>query len=506
MSEPILDHVDQRRAAARAMGGARKLERRRADGLMNARERIAALCDEGSFLEAGLHAHSVFPADKDKTPGDGKLTGYATVDGRPTAVVSNDFTVKGASSSLTNMRRIAHVKRTATQRGMPLVFLGESSGARMPDNMGAAGMGTLLGNDPLQYVRHRETPWVSALLGDCFGSSAFYACLSDFVVMREGACMAIGSARLVQLAMGEVITPDALGGAEFHARETGAIDAVAKTDEEAIALAKRFLAYLPSAAGTPPPRDEPAEAGGGDIAALVPEKRTRGYDMRRVVAAIADRGSVLELKPQFGRTVVTALARIDGHTVGVIANNPMFKAGALDADACSKATRFIATCDSFQVPIVNLVDTPGFVIGSDAEKRRAPTKIMTYMTALQLATVPKFTVIVRKAYGQAYLNMGGGKNSDEVAAWPSAEVSFMEPRFGARVVSPPDADDETLAAAEEALARGSQVWEIASMFAVQHVVKPAETRAFLSDMLRIYGASTPAAMGKRHLAAWPFNF
>ncbi|MEM8852405.1 MAG: carboxyl transferase domain-containing protein [Pseudomonadota bacterium] len=506
MSEGILDDVDRRRAAARAMGGRDKLDRRRAKGVLNARERIDALCDEGSFLEAGLHAHSVMEADKESTPGDGKLTGYATVEGRPAAVVSNDFTVKGASSSLTNMRRIAHVKRTATLRGMPLIFLGESSGARMPDNMGAAGMGTLLGNDPLQYVRHRETPWVSALLGDCFGSSAFYACLSDFVVMREGACMAIGSARLVQLAMGEVIEPEALGGAAFHARETGAIDQMVKTDEDAIALTKRFLSYLPSAAGTPPPRAETAGGPATDLAAMVPQKRTRGYGMRRVVTALADPESVLELKPQFARTVVTALARIDGHTVGVIANNPMFKAGALDADACSKATRFIATCDSFHIPIVNLVDTPGFVIGSDAEKRRAPTKIMTYMTALQSATVPKFSVIVRKAYGQAYLNMGGGKNSDEVAAWPTAEISFMEPRFGARVVSPPEADEATLAAAEEALARGSEVWEIAGMFAVQHVIKPDETRAWLIDMLRIYGSSTTAAMGKRHLAAWPFNF
>ncbi|MCP5150754.1 MAG: methylmalonyl-CoA carboxyltransferase [Ectothiorhodospiraceae bacterium] len=492
------------------MGGPEKLSRRRAQGLLDARARIDALIDPGSFSESGLLARSsVEPADRDRTPADGKVSGYARIDGRPVALVSNDFTVKGASSSLTNMRKIAHVKRTATQRGLPLVLLGESSGARMPDNMGSDGMGALLGNDPHQYVRHRETPWVSALLGDCFGSSAFYACISDHVVMRKGACMAIGSPRLVELAMGEKVDRETLGGHQHHASVTGAVDVVVDDDLAALAEIRRFLSYLPSSASEPPPRAEVPE--GADEAAstvgdMLPASRTRGYDMRRLARRLLDPGSAYELKPEFGKTATTMLGRLDGHTVGVIGNNPMFKAGALDPAACAKITRFLAMCDSFNIPIVNLVDTPGFVIGTAAERQNAPTRIMTYMTALQMTTVPKLTVIVRKSYGQAYLNMGGGRNSDEVAAWPSAEVSFMDPRFGARIVSPAGASEETLAEVEEQLGRDSEVWGIAGMFAVQYVLEPGETRQWLVDMLRVHGASTPRAMSRRQLAAWPFNF
>jgi acetyl-CoA carboxylase carboxyltransferase component len=207
-----LQELREREARALAMGGPERLARRERLGLWNARSRIDAFIDPGTFVEAGLLAvSSVVPEDRARTPADGKVTGFAKVDGRMVGIVSNDFTVKGASSSLTNMKKIAHVKRVATERGFPLVFFGESSGARMSDNMGARGMGTNLGNDPQQYVRLRETPWASAILGQCYGSSAWYACLADFAVMRKGAVMAVASSGLASYAVGQRIEAEELG-------------------------------------------------------------------------------------------------------------------------------------------------------------------------------------------------------------------------------------------------------------------------------------------------------
>src|SRR5690606_34793669 len=271
-------------------------------GVLNARERIDYFVDKGSYVETGLLAvSSVAPGDRDSTPADGKVAGFATVDGRQVGVVANDFTVKGASSSLTNMKKIGHVKRVATERGFPLVFFGESSGARMPDNMGARGMGTLLGNDPHQYVRHRESPWVSAILGQCYGSSAWYSCLSDFVVMRKGATMAVASAALASLAIGQTVEAEELGGTKLHSEVTGLVDSVVDTDEEALDQIRRFLSYMPSHnQESPPAAAVPAGSGeaAGRLATIVPDNRRRVYDVRKVIDAIVDKASFFELKPK----------------------------------------------------------------------------------------------------------------------------------------------------------------------------------------------------------------
>jgi acetyl-CoA carboxylase carboxyltransferase component len=236
-----------REARALAMGGPEKLARRTAAGMLNARERIARLCDPGSFVESGLFATSTSnPADRDSTPCDGKITGFGKVSGRETAVLANDFTVMGASSGSTNGRKIAHMKRVATQRGLPMVFLGESSGARMPDHMGSRGMGTLLGNDGTQYLRMRETPWASATLGLSYGSSSWYAVLADFNVMRKGAVLAVSSSLLASLAIREEVDPQEMGGWRVHAEVTGFADHVVDSDEERSTRSRPLLAYLPA--------------------------------------------------------------------------------------------------------------------------------------------------------------------------------------------------------------------------------------------------------------------
>ncbi|MEM9497959.1 MAG: carboxyl transferase domain-containing protein [Pseudomonadota bacterium] len=502
--------LNARRDTAMSMGGKEKLARRKEQGLLNARERIEVLLDSGSFTEAGLlGVSSVVPGDELKTPADGKISGYGKVDGRRVAVVSNDLTVKGASSSMTNMKKIGHIKRTAASRGLPIVFLGESSGARMPDNMGAKGMGTLLGNDPTQYQRLRETPWISALLGPSFGSSALYACMSDFVVMRKGATMAVASARLVELATGQKIDQEDMGGWEMHAKTTGLIDAVAETDEEAIQICKKILSYLPSHQNETPPRTEtPASDSciGDTIRALLPDSRTRGYDMRRMARAVLDPGSDMELKPMFGKSATTMLGRINGRVVGVVGNNPMFKGGTLDVPSCEKITSFLVLCDSYNIPLVFLVDTPGFMIGIEAERQKAPGKIINFMNALQLLTVPKVSLIMRKTYGQAYLNMGGGRNSDEVAAWPTAEVSFMDPAFSAHIVGDPAAGQEELDKVKAEVQRDSAVWDIAGNFSVQYVLHPEETRAWLEEMLDIHEMRLTGGIGQHRLATWPTSY
>jgi len=504
------DRYEAMRKAALAMGGQEKLARRRAAGVLNVRERVDCLVDPGTFMESGLFGTSATrPEDRDRSPADGKVAGFGKVDGRECAIVANDFTVMGASSSATNGRKIAHMKRVATSRGLPMIFLGESSGARMPDHMGSRGMGALLGNDPTQYMRMRETPWVSATLGYSYGSSSWYAVLSDFNVMRKGAVLAVSSAQLASLAIKEAVDPEAMGGSKVHAEVTGFADLVVDTDEQAIGAIKTFLSYLPSHRNVAPPeRPVPPESGKGmaGIARLLPEKRTQVYDVRNVIRAVADAGSFFELKARFGKVAVTGLARLDGRTVGFVANNPLFKGGAMDTDACEKITSFLVLCDSFNIPIVLLVDTPGFSIGIEAERRRAPGKIMNYMQALQLCTVPKISVILRKSYGQAYLNMGGGRNSDEVAAWPTAEVSFMDPTFAVKIVHGLEPGQPGFDEAFARMNKDSEPWDIAAIYAVQSIIRPEETRDYLIRMLDVHRQRLTNGVGQHLMHAWPTSF
>jgi acetyl-CoA carboxylase carboxyltransferase component len=401
------------------------------------------------------------------------------------------------------------MKRVATSRGLPLVFLGESSGARMPDHMGSRGMGSLLGNDPTQYVRNRETPWASATLGLSYGSSSWYAVLSDFCVIRKGAVLAVSSSLLASLAMSQQVDPQELGGWRLHAETTGFADLVVDSDEEALGAIRAFLSYLPSHANAPPPeRPVPSGSGEGmrDILRLLPAKRTQVYDVRTIIRAIVDKDSLFELKARFGKVAVTALSRIGGRTVGIVANNPLVKGGALDPEACEKISSFLVLCDSFNVPLVMLVDTPGFAIGTEAERKRAPGKIMNFMQALQMFSMPKISVILRKSYGQAYLNMGGGRNSDEVAAWPTAEVSFMDPTFAVNVVHGLSPGEPGFDTAFEQMDRASEPWDMAGIYAVQSIIEPHTTRDYLIRMLKVHSLRMTGGVGRHLLRSWPTSY
>ncbi|MBI3936106.1 MAG: methylmalonyl-CoA carboxyltransferase, partial [Betaproteobacteria bacterium] len=505
--EQLLAEYEERRARALAMGGAKKLAKRKAAGQWNARERLAYLADKDSFIESGLLGTSgVYPEQAGETPADGKIAGYAKIDGRDVAVVVNDFTVKGASTSLTNSKKVGHMKRTATERGMPLVIIGESTGARLPDAMGSRGMGLLLGNDNTQFRRTRETPLAVAVMNASFGSSAWLACCADFAVMLKGSTMAVSSPRLTEMALGEKVDFEELGGWRMHAEITGLVDQVADTEAEVFDAIKKFLSYLPSHNNEAPP-DAPVPAGSGEgmrrILEILPESRTQVYDVRKIVRCIVDRDTLFEMKPRFGRAAVTALARLGGKSVGIVANNPLHRGGALDADACRKIVDFLVLCDSFNVPIVLLVDTPGFQIGTEAERTGAPGKIMNFMNAMTLLTVPRLSVIIRKSYGRAYVCMGGGRHSDDIAAWPTAEVSFMSPEFATRIVHGVKAGDPGFEEKLAQIEQDSGVWGLAAVYAAQAVIRPEETRDYLMRMLDVYRLRMTRGVGQHLMRTWP---
>ncbi len=508
--EKLLEEYEARRAKALGMGGTEKVAKRKKVGLLNARERIAALVDKDSFIESGLFgASGLYQEQADETPTDGKIAGYARIDQRDVAIVVNDFTVKGASTSATNSKKVGHMKRTAAERGMPLVIVGESTGARLPDAMGSRGMGLLLGNDNTQFRRTRETPLATAVIGPSFGSSAWLACLADFAVMHKKATMAVSSPRLIEMALNEKVDLDELGGWRLHAETTGLVDQVVDTEEEMFAALKKFLSYLPSHHREAPP-DVPVPAGSGDsmgdVMALLPEKRTQVYDMKRVIKSVVDKDTTFELKPRFGKSAVTALARLGGKSVGIVANNPQHRGGALDADACRKIVDFLVLCDSFNIPIVLLVDTPGFQIGTEAEKSGAPGKIMNFMNAMTLVTVPKLTVILRKSYGRAYVCMGGGRHSDDIAAWPSAEISFMSPEFATTIVHGVKPGDAEYPARLAEIEQGSDVWGLAAVFAAQAVIRPSDTRNYLIRMLDVYKLRMTKGVGQQLMRTWPTSY
>lgn len=508
--EKHIEEHARRKAKALGMGGPERLARQAAQKSLNARQRIDYLFDPGSFIEIGMFARSERREDWDKTPGDGKVCGYGRVQGREAAVVSHDITVKSASSSPINVRKMTHMRKTAVANGMPLVLFNESSGARIPDTMGAIGTG-ILGQDPTQFVRMREIPYVSAVLGPAFGTACWFTQLSDFVVMRKDAQLAISSPRVTEIAIRQKIDPQELAGWRMQSEVTGKVDFGVDSDEEAIDLVKKFLSYLPGHHNELPPRtavpagaDEPSRG----LLDLVPEDRAKVYDMRKVAAAICDPGSVLPLKDRFAKTAFTALARINGQSVGILASNPMFKAGAMDPDSCDKATTFLVLCDSFNIPIVILVDTPGFLIGVEGERRKAPGKVINMMSALQMCTVPKFSIVMRKSYGQAYLNMGGTRNSDEMLAWYSADVGFMDPNVGVNVVYgvKREEDPERFEQLVQEIQRDSSAYDLAGIFSAVAVIDPRESRQWLARLLEVHQRRTAKGIGKHLLGGWPTTF
>jgi acetyl-CoA carboxylase carboxyltransferase component len=508
--DELMNKFHSKAQDAMAMGGEKKLAAFNKADKLNVRERVQYLLDKGTFQEIGLFAYSDLPGVSERAPCDGKVAGFGKINGRPVGIACNDLTVLGSSSANINGKKIGYIKRMADRRGIPVVFLSEAGGARMPDYMGARRM-VAMAQDPTQYQRLREAPWASCLLGPCYGSPTWYSSMSDFVVMKKGAIMAVSSPKVTTLATGEDTPEEELGGWRLHAEITGLVDRIAESDEECMDTAKEFLSYLPTNATQLPPRAAVPPTSGAKMAQILdylPENRKRAYDMRNIIKCIVDGGELFELKAYFGRAAVTTLARIDGHTVGIIGNNTMFQAGALDADACEKITSFLVLCDSYNIPIIMLVDTPGFMIGKKGERKKVTGKIINFMNALTLVTVPKITIIIRKTYGQAFINMGGGRNSDTIVAWPTAEISFMDPETGINVVYNLRKEDDPQKFAEKmkVMDLDTEPWGAAGIFNVNDIIEPAKTREWLISMLEYHHDYRTNGIGRHLMHCWPTSY
>lgn len=502
--EQLVAELAERRAKAHRMGGTAKLEARRAQGLLNARERIDALCDPGSFSEIGEFTVSTRPEDADRTPADGIVTGFGAVDGRDIAVASFDLTTLGASSAANNIAKLAFLRENATKSGIPCVFLIESAGARMPDIQGARGMGRI--GMITQRGRERSSPWISAVLGPCYGMGTWYTVQADVSIMRKGASMSVSSPKVTSVALSEEVTAEELGGWEVHARHTGQIDAVADSDLEAIAMIRRTLSYLPSNIAEPPPALPRASvvAPEGSVEAVLPVERKRGYDVKKVIEAFVDQGSLMPWRELHGRSLFTGFVRLDGTPVGVVASNPMHKGGAIDGPSCDKMTEFIVLCDTFNLPIVLMADSPGFLVGLQAEHKGVAGKIMNNLQALALASVPKLGIVMRKSYGQAYLNLGGGM-TDAMAVWTTGEIGFVDPAVAVSVVHnarPGQAGDD-YDAQLKGMMRDSSPYDLTAIFAAHAVIRPNDTRAWLGRMLSVFTRRPDKGISKHKLATWP---
>jgi acetyl-CoA carboxylase carboxyltransferase component len=498
------------------MGGAERVARMGAEGDRTIREHIDAFLDPGTFRELGTFSRSMRLEDRDKTPGDGKIGGHGLVDGQPLVVFGDDITVRRGSSSLVGSRKEVRLYQRAVEMGVPMVHFGETGGARIPDIMGAEGISEGGELFPAFSTRRHRVPMATAIVGQSFGGSSFLSALSDFVVMVRGSCLAVTSPRVFEIATGEVITFEDLGGVDVHARETGQIDLGLDTDEEAYQAIRRWLSYLPPNINARPPRAEPAARGRLDpdpeLADLVPERRTRGYDMRRVVARIADPGSVFELQPLYARNVSCSLARLDGWPVAFVANNPMFSAGVLDPEACHKIIRLATVCDAYQIPVIFLVDVPGFMVGRRVEHDRMLHWGMRLMQALHLCSVPTLTVCIRKAFGLAWQAMNGaGQAALGLYVWPGAEIGFMDPdvgvnvAYGSKLAAMGDAEErerERRRLASE-VAEGTSPYEAAGVLRVDEVIDPAETRLVLATDLATLANRPLPAPESRTLASWP---
>ncbi|HEX5781438.1 MAG TPA: acyl-CoA carboxylase subunit beta, partial [Solirubrobacteraceae bacterium] len=441
MLRPLVEDLNERRAQAMLGGGEERIARQHEQGKLTARERVALLVDDGTFTELGIHAgihHSVRGLEDREAPADGVITGYGRVDGRMVAVCAYDFTVMAGSMGTTGELKVARLRDLALTKRMPFVWLLDSAGARIQEAVGSlfAGSGHLFREE---VVASGVIPQVAALMGPCAAGTAYIPGLADFVPMVSGrGSMALAGPHLVRAAVGEDVTQEELGGARVHCRTSGVGDLEVADDEECIARIREYLSYFPSHCEESAPlhaSDDPAERMDDALLDVLPDSGRQAYDMYDVIRRVVDDGEWLDLKPRFARTIITCLARMGGRPVGIVASQPKHLGGILDNDSADKAARFVNLCNAFGLPLVFLVDVPGFMVVTKVEAAGIIRHGAKMLYAVANATVPKITVVIRKAYGAGYYVMNGrAYEPDLIVAWPSAEVSVMGPEGAVEIV------------------------------------------------------------------------
>jgi len=485
--------LEARRARAREMGGAEKVAKHHERGKLTARERLDRLFDGGAFVEVGIHATEMGPGAQ-HVPADAVVCGWGKVDGRNVAAVAYDFTVKGGSIGMVGETKVTRMRELALRDRMPMVWLIDSAGARIdprpnsdPDAISLfAGSGHLFRE---QVVMSGVVPQVAAMLGPGAAGTAYIPGLADFVPMVAGrSSMALGGPPLVKAMTNQDITEQELGGSRVHCEVSGCGDVEVESDEQCLALVRRYLAFMPSHCGERPPIiacDDPIDRADDALLDVVPDNPKMTYDIYEVLRRIADRGELLDIKPRWARPIVTCLARFGGRPCGIVANNPKGGGGILDADAADKAAHFIQICDAFNLPLVFVMDVPGFWVGRDHEHAGIIRHGAKMLHAMASATVPKLTVVTRRGYGAGYYVMAGRAfEPDLFVAWPGAEISVMgaDGMLGIagqklwKDAEPPPEVKRQIAAQ---IQKNIDIYKVAGWGLVDDVIDPRDTRRLL---------------------------
>ena len=497
MRELVAD-LEARRARVREMGGAERVARQHARGKMTARERLSALFDDGVFFEIGMHGTQMGlaagPDGTDKPAADGVVTTFGKVDGRMVCCAAYDFTVKGGTIGYTGEEKVTRLRSMALKGRWPMVWLIDSAGARIdpgsshPDMISLfAGTGHLFRE---QVIMSGVVPQVAAIVGPGAAGTAYIPGLADYVPMVQGVgSLALAGPALVKAVTGQDIAEQELGGSKVHSEVSGVGDGEVADDAACLTAVKKYLSFLPSNCEQDPPDvpcDDPVDRRDESLLDLLPESNRKPYDMYRLIRSLVDHGDILDIKPRFARSIITCLSRIGGRSVGIVANQPMHLGGILDNDSADKAAHFIEICDAFHVPLVFLQDVPGFMVGSKVEHAgiiRHGAKMLHVMSA---ATVPKLTVIVRKAYGAGYYVMcGRAYEPDLIVSWPTGEISVMGAEGMVGIAAkklfgdqepPPDAKKILV----DLIQKNIDVYKSAGWGLIDDVIDPRDTRRVLA--------------------------
>ena len=508
--QPELDELRRREELARQMGGPERVARQHAAGKLTARERVALLVDPGSFEEIDAfvtHRCQDFGMAEQVIPGDGVVCGSGRVDGRLVYAFAQDFTVFGGSLSETNAQKIVKVMDLAMKMGAPVVGLNDSGGARIQE--GVISLGGYADIFLRNTLASGVVPQISAIMGPCAGGAVYSPAITDFIIMvRDTSYMFVTGPDVVKTVTHESVTKEQLGGAATHNETSGVAHFAVDDDRECLALIRSLLSYLPSNnVDDPPtaPSADPADREAAELDTLVPESPMQPYDMHELLEAIVDEGSLLEVHAQFARNLIVGFARMGGRSVGLVANQPAHLAGTLDIDASVKGARFVRFCDAFNIPLVTFEDVPGFLPGTAQEYGGIIRHGAKLLFAFAEATVPKITVITRKAYGGAYCVMSSKHiRTDVNFAWPTAEIAVMGPEGAVNVLY----RRELEAAADPAALRADKVAEFRAKFAnplvaasrgfVDEIIQPRQTRRKVIEALARLSTKRDRNPPKKH--------
>ncbi|HHP51550.1 MAG TPA: methylmalonyl-CoA carboxyltransferase [Moorella mulderi] len=494
--EELLAELEARRQKVLAGGGEEKIDKQHQAGKLTARERLALLLDEGSFMEIDqfvCHRATELGMKDRELPGEGVVTGTGTINGRQVFVYAQDFTVMGGSLGEMHAAKICKIMDLALKTGSPLIGLNDSGGARIQEGVAALnGYGEIFKRNTMASG---VIPQIAAIMGPCAGGAVYSPALMDFVFMVEGTShMFITGPQVIKAVTGEEVSFEELGGAYTHGSKSGVAHFVASTEEECLHLIRVLLSYLPSNNLEDPPyispTDSPERICPG-LRQLIPVDPNKAYDVKEVIRSIVDDGLFLEVQSQYAPNLVIGFARLAGYTIGIVANQPRYLAGCLDIDTADKGARFVRFCDAFNIPLLTLVDTPGYLPGVDQEEGGIIRHGAKLIYAFAEAVVPKLTLIMRKAYGGAYLAMcSRSLGADHVAAWPTAEIAVMGPEGAANIIfrreisQAPDPEEMLQRKIEEYRRNFAHPYVAAALGLVDAVIDPALTRSHLARVLK----------------------